>query len=198
MQTEGMTVQRMIGIAVRNIGLEELKAIYQWDGTSATDVEYLNQTLHRLLRDGRKGTWDTWEDLGLLGYEPDLPGPNRLTGFGAGLIPSFIKAKCTLCLSTMRFDTLYLGAACRVYKARHGRYPSDPKELIPEILPLWPRDPWSRRPYVLETSGDRLIIRTVQPPSEKDIPGVRLEYPETQETKTTERMEQPSRNRTRL
>jgi hypothetical protein len=90
----------------------------------------------------------------------------------------------------MRFDTLYLGTACRVYRARHGRYPSDPKELIPEkILPLWPRDPWSRKPYILEVNGDRLIIRTVQPPSEKDIPGVRLEYPETQETKTTERTE---------
>lgn len=197
-QTEGTEVQRMIGVAVKNIALDEFRAIYQWNKTNDADIEHLFRTLQSVLRNARRGAWDENTDLGLPDYEVGLKWPARLSVCAAFTIPGRAKASVQLDLKIMRFDTLYLGAACRVYRARHGRYPSAPKELIPEILPLWPRDPWSRRPYVLEVNGDCLIIRTVQPPSETGTPGVRLEYPETQETKTTERMEQPSRNRTRL
>jgi hypothetical protein len=222
LQTDGTLVQRMIGVAVKAIGFNTFQAVYQWDkGSEAAkllsesvggllrdseaDMDSLFAALHNLLPYVRKDTWRLETDF--LEDEPGLKWPARVSIVAGIAVPGMLKAKNTICLKTMQFDTLYLGVACRAYQARHGRYPSDPRELIPEILPLWPRDPWSRRPYVLEVNGDQLIIRTVQPPSEKDVPGVRLEYPETPSAKpagetgameNTGTLDQRSRNQTRI
>jgi hypothetical protein len=51
-----------------------------------------------------------------------------------------------------------LAAGCAAYKAKHGKYPEKPAELVPEFLPEVPADPYDGRPLRLKRADGGLVL----------------------------------------
>jgi hypothetical protein len=48
--------------------------------------------------------------------------------------------------------------ACRVFKARTGRYPDSLAELVPDLLPAVPIDPFTGDPLVYRREGEGFVV----------------------------------------
>ena len=54
--------------------------------------------------------------------------------------------------------TAKAGLACKIFKAKTGRYPENLGALIPEILPEVPIDPFTGKPLVYKIENGELLI----------------------------------------
>ena len=54
--------------------------------------------------------------------------------------------------------TTRAGLACKIYKAKIGRYPANLEALVPDILPEVPIDPFTGKPLVFKIDGGQLLI----------------------------------------
>ncbi len=54
--------------------------------------------------------------------------------------------------------TTRTGLACRVFKARNGRYPNSLDELVPGLIPAVPADPFTGDPLVFKRKGEGFIL----------------------------------------
>ncbi|MGA2534279.1 MAG: hypothetical protein ABSG19_14735 [Candidatus Aminicenantales bacterium] len=54
--------------------------------------------------------------------------------------------------------TTKAGLACKIYKARTGRYPENLEALVPDILPEVPVDPFTGKPLVYKMENGELLI----------------------------------------
>jgi hypothetical protein len=50
------------------------------------------------------------------------------------------------------------GLACKIYRAKTGRYPENLEALVPDILPEVPIDPFTGKPFIFRRQGDDLFI----------------------------------------
>jgi hypothetical protein len=50
------------------------------------------------------------------------------------------------------------GLACRVFKARTGRYPDSLAELVPDLVPAVPIDPFTGDPLVYRREGEGFVV----------------------------------------
>ncbi len=50
------------------------------------------------------------------------------------------------------------GLACRVFKARSGRYPDSLAEIIPDLIPAIPIDPFTGDPLVYKREGEGFVV----------------------------------------
>jgi hypothetical protein len=66
------------------------------------------------------------------------------------------------CLKQAILEALILtsrtGLACRVFKARTGRYPDSLDELVPGLVPAVPIDPFSGDPLVYRRDGEGFVV----------------------------------------
>ncbi len=53
------------------------------------------------------------------------------------------------------------GLACKIYKAKTGRYPENLEALVPDILPEVPIDPFTGKPLVFKITDGQLLIYSV-------------------------------------
>jgi hypothetical protein len=52
-------------------------------------------------------------------------------------------------------------AAIALFRARHGKLPDRIEELVPEVLPEVPRDPWTDAPLVYKREGNGFVVYSV-------------------------------------
>jgi hypothetical protein len=91
----------------------------------------------------------------------------RLAG---GLLPdvhSAIMKEATLEAMMLATRT---GLACKIYKARTGRYPTGLEALVPDILPEVPIDPFTGKPLVYKIENGELLVYSLGS-NEKDDGG---------------------------
>lgn len=50
------------------------------------------------------------------------------------------------------------GVACERFRRKHGRWPTDPNELVPAFLPAVPVNPFDAKPINYRTFGDRIAV----------------------------------------
>lgn len=78
-----------------------------------------------------------------------------------------------ICAAEARLDAA-LGAAeialaLRIYKAKHRFYPFRLGELVPEIIPELPKDPYTGKDYVYNPKGVNILIYSVGPNLKDDL-----------------------------
>ena len=54
--------------------------------------------------------------------------------------------------------TARTGLACRVFKARNGRFPDDLSELVPSLIPETPIDPFTGSPLMYRKAGEGFVV----------------------------------------
>jgi len=86
---------------------------------------------------------------------PEAPRLYRISGFLLpGLEAVFLKRASLAAI----FDTIRLGAACRIHRIRHGEWPESLGRLVPDILEDLPLDPFTGDPYVYRRGGRGFIV----------------------------------------
>lgn len=64
----------------------------------------------------------------------------------------------------LRLAFLYTALALRAWQQEHGRYPESLEDLVPELLPSLPDDPYSiDQPLRYQSSGDRYTLYSIGP-----------------------------------
>lgn len=86
------------------------------------------------------------------------PEPPRLYKMANLLIPNMEAAFLKRASLVAVFDTIRLGAACRIYRKRHGEWPESLGRLAPGILKELPPDPFTGDPYVYKRGDAGFIV----------------------------------------
>ena len=79
-----------------------------------------------------------------------------------GLTQTFLPDFRSVFLKEAALEAMMLatraGLACKIYKARAGRYPDGLEALVPDILPEVPIDPFTGKPFVFRIQNGELLI----------------------------------------
>jgi len=67
-------------------------------------------------------------------------------------------------------ETARIGLAARIFQAREKRFPAAIADLVPDILPREPLDPFTGKPLVFRIDKDRLLVYSLGS-NEKDDGG---------------------------
>lgn len=86
---------------------------------------------------------------------PDPPRLYRLAGLIAPNWEAVFLKRASLAAI---FDTIRLGAACRIHRIHYGEWPESLGRLVPDILEDLPLDPFTGDPYVYRRGGKGFIV----------------------------------------
>ncbi len=97
----------------------------------------------------------------------------RLRGKGTGILTAMlIPALTRVAENSARLDAKNrladLGVAATRYKLKHGKYPAQLTDMIPEFLPAVPTDPMTGKPMNMAATEDGLIIYSLGPDMKDD------------------------------
>ncbi len=120
------------------------------------------QTMSKLYSLAGKPHWKTAEELKQLRNElENMPGSR---GFWTRLM---LQSLLRLFDSEARLDaqlgTAELALAVKIYKVKHRFYPSSLAQLVPEILPELPKDPYTGEDFAYNPRGMNILIYSVGP-----------------------------------
>jgi len=95
--------------------------------------------------------------------------------FAAGLYPALETnaANAAMAEAMHRLDNLALAATA--YRIKHGAFPTQPDDLVPEFLMAVPKDPFDGEPIRMKATEEGILFHSIGPDT-KDDGGAELKY----------------------
>ena len=84
------------------------------------------------------------------------------------LVPAMERVGLSAAVADARQQLARTALACARHRAAHGKLPQSPEELVPEFLPLVPRDPFDGKPLKWTATDERLVLYSVGPDRQDD------------------------------
>jgi hypothetical protein len=84
------------------------------------------------------------------------------------LVPAMQRAALSAAMADARQQLARTALACARHRAAHGELPQSADELVPEFLPLVPRDPFDGKPLKWTSTGEALVLYSVGPDRKDD------------------------------
>lgn len=120
------------------------------------------QTMSRLYSLAGEPYWEARDRLKELRNElENMPGSR---GFWTRLmLQSLLRLFDAEARSDAQLGTAELALALKIYKAKHKFYPSSLAQLVPEIIPVLPKDPYTGEDFLYNPRGMNILIYSVGP-----------------------------------
>jgi len=90
--------------------------------------------------------------------QKDIPWLFKLSGF---LFPNLETAMFKEARLEADLNVARIGIGCKIYKNYKGRFPEKISDLVPDILPEEPLDPFTGKPYIYRLEDDGFIVYSV-------------------------------------
>lgn len=156
-------VSQMVGSAVRRIGISVATDYYL---LHRNDPDKLRQ-LHAMLAELAPYARESFDIDALRRGEPaTLP----VVIMAEYLVPAMRRASEGMGAGVVNFEMLRIATALELYRADHGNYPLQLDDLLPDYLPLLPREPFEGDPLTYRITADGFELSTPnQPETVKDL-----------------------------
>ena len=96
-----------------------------------------------------------------------IPWTFRLSG---GLFPNFSSTWLKEAILEALMGTGQIALACKIHRSLEGRFPENISQLVPDILPEEPLDPFTGKPFIYKLMEDGFVVYSVGS-NEKDDGG---------------------------
>jgi len=95
-------------------------------------------------------------DLGKI--DQDILNAPRYRTISKMLLPAITRAHLQEAQHEARIGLAQLALALKIYKAEKGKYPDRLDDLVPEILPELPKDPFTGKDFVYKREGEGFLV----------------------------------------